>query len=177
MTAWRPNVSTIRAYLDSGCSNEIHDVTYVDQSGSCSESCSGSTDGSHAFDEDATTSWRPQCGPKCNVGEAWVTFFTKTEVQCVSAANLGEGSGGGNPWNGGIKVELQNESSWDTIFESSAGNIAHSLIGISMSSYFSAPKMIRVKENQQVPLCLNFFIYRWFDSLRRRILWLEIIST
>jgi len=125
-TTWRPNVPYVRVYSDSACTEEV-EATFEEHSGSLN----GNTDGSKAFDGDAATSWRPQCpscgaiGCVCTVGEAWVTFSTSDDVKCVQAAGLGQGAGGGRTWNGGIKVEMQNEDgTWSMVMESTYGNEA-----------------------------------------------------
>ena len=118
-TGWRPAVFEVRVYTDYECTVEIH-ASFEDMSGYDL----GYGDGSAAFDNSEATSWRPGCAP-CEVGEAWVSFAVSKEIKCVEASNLGEGYGGGNSWNGGIKVEIRNfESSWSTVMESSSGNIA-----------------------------------------------------
>ena len=120
-TPWRPTVSTIRAYSDADCAKEIT-ATYIDESG-------GSDSGSLAFVYSRGKYWRPHCG-KCDIGEAWVTFSTETEAQCVLANALGEGAGGSGTWNGGIKVEIQDRGAWITAFESTSGNKASGIYSI-----------------------------------------------
>ena len=117
-TPWRPTVSTIRAYSDADCAKEIT-ATYIDESGDRDVS------GSLAFVYSSGKYWRPHCRT-CDIGEAWVTFSTETEAQCVLTDGLGEGKGGGGTsWNGGIKVELQDKGSWITVLESTSGNKAN----------------------------------------------------
>ena len=118
ITQWRPSVPKIQTYSDKICSKRIS-ATYLDQSGSFSDD----TDGSMALDKSDTTKWRPQCGPSCSIGEAWVTFSTETELKCVKASNLGEANED-YVWNGGIKVEMQERSTWTTVLESHSGNNA-----------------------------------------------------
>ena len=127
-TPWRPTVSTIRAYSDADCAKEIT-ATYIDESG-------GSDSGSLAFVYSRGKYWRPHCG-KCDIGEAWVTFSTETEAQCVLANALGEGGRGSTSWNGGIKVEIQDRGSWITVFESTSGNKANGM-------YYMAGFVVRV---------------------------------
>ena len=117
-TQWRPSVSKIQIYSDEICLEQIS-ATYLDQSGSFSDD----TDGSMALDKSDTTKWRPQCGPFCSIGEAWVTFSTETELHCVKASNLGEANKN-YAWNGGIKVEIQGRGTWTTVLESHSGNNA-----------------------------------------------------
>ena len=117
-TQWRPSVPEIQIYSDEICSNDISAI-YLDQSGSFSDD----TDGSMAMDKSDATKWRPQCGPSCSIGEAWLTFSTETEIQCVKASNLGE-ENGDQVWNGGIKVEIQDGGTWTTVLESHSGNNA-----------------------------------------------------
>ena len=117
-TQWRPSVSKIQIYSDEICLEQIS-ATYLDQSGSFSDD----TDGSMALDKSDTTKWRPQCGPFCSIGEAWVTFSTESEIKCVKASNLGEANGD-SVWNGGIKVEIQDRWKWTTVLESHSGNYA-----------------------------------------------------
>ena len=123
----RPAVQTIRVFSDKWCSKEVF-VTYVDQSGHYNGKNSGN--GAAAFDSSDARPWRPQCGDKvgyCGIGEAWVTFSTDIEIQCVEAQGLGQGHDGKkgkHEWNGGIKVELQDEGSWKTVLLSKSGNNA-----------------------------------------------------
>ena len=73
---------------------------------------------------DGSKNWRPGCG-KCDIGEAWMTFSTESDIKCVLADGLGKGAGGGGTtWNGGIKVEVQDSGLWTTVFESTSGNKA-----------------------------------------------------
>ena len=119
-------------FSDQGCTNEI-DVTYVDESGH-----RGQQDGSHAFDDDPKTIWRPQCDT-CNTNVAWVSFSTTEKARCVSASDLGQGEGGPGPktWNGGILVELQNsDNSWTSVIESDSGNSAVVAEGIRLNLDF-----------------------------------------
>ena len=119
LTGWRPAISEVRAYSDSECAIEV-DATFVDMSGHNS----GHGDGSAAFDNTEDTLWRPQCQP-CGIGEAWLSFAVAEEIECVRASDLGQGAGGSEWWNGGIKVELQNaDSTWTTAMESTSGNSA-----------------------------------------------------
>ena len=119
LTGWRPTVNQIQAFSDQGCSDAIL-AAYVDESGHNN----GFGDGSAAFDDNVGTQWRPQCHP-CTKGEAWLTFSTNDEAKCISATNLGKGSGGGETWNNGIKVELQNpDGSWRVVMESQGENSA-----------------------------------------------------
>ena len=86
----------------------------------------GSGDGSAAFDNKNSTSWRPQCYP-CNANAAWLTFSTTAKAQCLSAGNLGRNYHETYSWNGGIKVEIQNsDKSWTTAMQSESGNSADS---------------------------------------------------
>ena len=86
-------------------------------------------DGIFAFDNDDGTSWRPD-GAGIGAGaypahSIWLTFSTVEEIKCVSAENLGEGTGGAGGWNGGIRLESQNENGeWELVFESTSGNTA-----------------------------------------------------
>ena len=54
-----------------------------------------------------------------------MTFSTEGDIKCVLADGLGQGTGGGGTtWNGGIKVEVQDNGLWTTVFESTSGNKA-----------------------------------------------------
>ena len=122
----RPGVQAIRVFSDLDCSKEVF-VTYIDQSGNYKGANSGN--GAAAFDSSDTKPWRPQCGDKvgfCGIGEAWVTFSTDIEIRCVEANGLGRGNAknGKHEWNGGIKVEMQDEGSWKTVLLSNSGNNA-----------------------------------------------------
>jgi len=124
-TTWRPAVSSVRVYSDSACKREIQAI-FNEHSGS-----NNGNDGSKAFDDDAATSWRPQCpscgdiGCVCTSGEAWLTFSAWDKVKCVEAVGLGKGSGHGRSWNGGITVESKNpDGSWTMIMESTSGDKA-----------------------------------------------------
>ena len=120
-------MAEVTVFSDQSCTNEI-DASYVDESGHNGEHGAGSA----AVDGDPNTSWRPQC-PKCNANEAWVTFSTTKEAQCVKANNLGF-SDGDHEWNGGIMVELQNsDNSWTTVMESDGENSAIIAEGISLN--------------------------------------------
>ena len=105
-TGWRPKVTTFKAYSDSSCTTETS-IEEIDKSGH--------------FDN--SKNWRPDCQP-CKIGEAWRSFSTKNDIQCVLANGLGEGAGGGKTWNGGIKLEKKDKGSWITVFESTSGNKA-----------------------------------------------------
>merc|ERR1712178_545426 len=119
-TGWRPAVANLHVYSDNTCTTEI-DATFEGSSGGYSSA----TDGSKAFDGSDSTHWRPQCDP-CAIGEAWLSFSVSVEIKCVEALYLGEGSGGGKTWNGGIKVEKQNsDGTWTTKMESTNGNSAN----------------------------------------------------
>merc|ERR1712117_805664 len=120
LTGWRPRVDKVHVYSDSTCTTEI-DATFEGSSGGYSSA----TDGSKAFDGSDSNHWRPQCHP-CAIGEAWLSFSVSVEIKCVEALYLGEGSGGSETWNGGIKVEKQNsDGTWTTEMESTNGNSAN----------------------------------------------------
>ena len=122
LTTWRPTVETIRVYSDIECTRQVS-ATYVAQSG-CNPKDSRQQDGSKAFDDSTATHWRPQC-PQCVTGEAWVTFYTASDIKCAKAYQLGKGEGGGNSWNVGIQVERLDHGIWNPIFESNSGNFAN----------------------------------------------------
>ena len=130
---WRPAVQEVQAFLDQSCSKKA-EAAYVDESGHLS----GSGDGKAAFDGNTGTSWRPQCpeqsGGQCAKNEAWITFSTTEEVQCIIANELGHGSGGGKAWNIGITVELKNcDGTWNIVMQSHIDNSASSeTLGIQM---------------------------------------------
>ena len=124
-TGWRPSVTDIKAFSDEGCKNEIV-ATYVDSSGHNNRG----GDGKAAFDDNPSTSWRPNCHP-CGKFKAWATFSTTAQALCVEAENLGKGSAGGASWNSGILIELQNkDETWGTAMESKSGNVASVSTGI-----------------------------------------------
>ena len=135
-------MAEIRVFSDKSCTYEI-EATYVSESGHNS----GFGDGSSAFDDKSSTVWRPQCA-NCDKNAAWLTFTTKAKAQCVTASNLGSGSGGGQTWNGGIVVELQNsDNSWTTAMQSESGNSAQ--LGISLKLVF------QIVENFRMHIVLN----------------------
>ena len=103
-TPWRPTVRALKAYSDQRCVTKIS-IKIIDKSGSF----------------DGSKNWRPGCG-KCDIGEAWMTFSTESDIKCVLADALGQGAGGHTTWNGGIKVEVQDSGLWTTFFESTSGN-------------------------------------------------------
>ena len=116
-TGWRPNVESVELFSDTACSLRISPA-YIDESGN------NDVEGYVCFYSLVTTPWRPQCGT-CDAGEAWLKFSTSEEVKCVIADNLGEGTAGGQSWNGGILLEIQNDdNSWSTAISSSSGNTA-----------------------------------------------------
>ena len=120
-TGWRPAITEVQLYSDTACTVSIAipaeggwdaAATVCDAAG-C-DLCSGwdnvygvlADKGPQlAFDGSTSTAWRPQCYP-CNPGAAWIKFrlSASTVVQCVKAANLGDGSGGGQSWDGGLEV-------------------------------------------------------------------------
>ena len=123
-TTWRPNVPDIRVYSDFKCTKQIL-TRYVDQSGSNPKG-SKEQDGSKALDSSTVTTWRPQCGPICEIGEAWVMFSTEFDIRCAKAQNLGKGkTNSGENWNVGIKVERLYQGTWISTIESNTGNIAN----------------------------------------------------
>ena len=115
-TSWRPTVGTFKAYSDPSCSTEIS-IEDIDKSGHILE---------HSFLGYSSKIWRPGCDP-CEIGEAWRSFSTENDVQCVLANALGKGLGGGGTWNGGIKLEIKDKGSWITVFESTSGNKANGM--------------------------------------------------
>ena len=127
-SAWRPSVTDIRAYSDFKCTKQIS-TRYVDQSGSNPKG-SKEQDGSKAFDDSTETTWRPQCAPNCNVGEAWVMFSTEFDIKCADAQKLGEDGATDKYWNVGIKVERLYQGTWMSIIESNSGNIANGMCQI-----------------------------------------------
>ena len=133
-TSWRPAVEKISVFSDQSCTNEI-DAVYVAESGHHQ----GAGDGSAAFDYNSVTKWRPQC-PTCNEKVAWLTFSTTMQAACVTASNLGKGSGGAQTtWNGGIVVERQSsDNSWTTDMQSENGNTA--TLGIRLKLFFQSCK-------------------------------------
>ena len=134
-TSWRPAVGKISAFSHQSCTNEI-DAVYLAESGHNP----GYGDGSAAFDDNSATKWRPQCGP-CNENFAWLTFSTTIQAACVTASDLGEGSGGGQTWNGGIVVERQSsDNSWTTVMQSENGNTATT--GIQLKLFFQICKIL-----------------------------------
>jgi len=116
-TGWRPSVVSIELFSDSACTSVISPA-YLDESGN------NDVEAYIAFYPLDETAWRPQCGT-CDAGEAWVKFSTSEEVKCVIADNLGEGTAGGETWNGGILLEVKNDDgSWSTALSSDSGNTA-----------------------------------------------------
>ena len=123
-------MAEVTVFSDRSCANKIV-AKYVEDSGH-----NDGKEGSNAFDGDSTTHWRPQCG-ECRTKEAWVTFSTTKEAQCVKAENLGF-INGEHYWNGGISVEIQNSGgTWTTAIESDdGGNSAIVAAGISLNLVF-----------------------------------------
>ena len=108
-TTWRPTVGKFKAYSDPSCETEMS-IEDIDKTG--------------MFDNGK---WRPGCH-LCKIGEAWRSFSTETNVQCVVASGFGKGlGGGGTSWNGGIKLEMKDKGSWITIFESTSGDKANGM--------------------------------------------------
>ena len=122
-STWRPSVPDIRVYSDFKCTKQIS-TRYIDQSGSNPKG-SKEQDGSKAFDDSTATTWRPQCGPNCDVGEAWVMFSTEFDIKCAEAQKLGKDEGNAWHYNVGIKVERLYHGTWISIIESNSGNIAN----------------------------------------------------
>ena len=110
----------VQVYSDEGCTNQLA-VAYIGESGHDDDH-----DGILAFDNDDDTHFRPDDRHPYAAHTIWLTFSTVDEIKCVYADNLGEGTGGGQAWNGGIKLEVQNENSeWELMFESTSGNTAY----------------------------------------------------
>ena len=109
--SWRPVVGNFEAYSDSSCVTKIS-IEDIDKSG--------------IF---LYGTWIPGCDKGlCEIGEAWRTFSTESDIQCVMAHGLDNGAGGGGTkWNGGIKLEVKDKGSWITVFESTSGNKAHGM--------------------------------------------------
>jgi len=137
-TGWRPYITEVQLYSDTACTVSIAipaeggwdaAATVCDAAG-C-DLCSGwdnvygvlADKGPQlAFDGSTSTAWRPQCYP-CNPGAAWIKFrlSASTVVQCVKAANLGDGSGGGQSWDGGLEVSTSSDAAnWQSMTRDAA---------------------------------------------------------
>jgi len=155
-TTWRPSISEVKFFSDSGCSqkidrDEFQGATRDHPTFLCSswhntgdKGCWNALDEStheNSWSGVSVNSWRPACNSpnNCVRSEVWlgVIFPEPTEVRCVTAKNLGQGSGGGNSWNVGVRLEANrnfpNEwksapngevTPWLTIAASSSGNTA-----------------------------------------------------
>ena len=135
----RPAVAEIQVFSDPECSKEIVS-TYVGESGyHCWYDSKGVyKDGSYAFDKKTDQFWSPNC-TSCQKNEAWITFLTTENAECVTAENLGYKyydllmSGA---WNHGITVELKMpDGSWKPVLTSQKGNLAKPL-GITLYLYY-----------------------------------------